>query len=152
MEWTANYKGEIVEKEVIKSFTNRRILQKLIYNHILYKTGEEAGVKRPTKINLPLLYDFQTENRQRLPHAKQILTYISMTEKQRINQNKIVELAQISTKGRLDMGNLFRALPYSLDNALSPFIVQGSPEDFREFVHESPKINYVMECIRSVKH
>jgi hypothetical protein len=151
IEWTANYKEEIVEKEVIKTFTNRRILQKLIYNHILYKTGEEAGVKRPTKINLPLLYDFKAENRPRLPHAKQILTYISMTEKQRINQNKIVELARSSTKGRLDMGNLFRALAYSLDNALSPFILNGSPEDFREFVHESPKINYVMECIRSVK-
>ncbi|HEY4785936.1 MAG TPA: SNF2-related protein, partial [Bacteroidales bacterium] len=57
VEWTANYKEEIVEKEVIKSFTNRLILQKLIYNHILYKTGEEAGVKRPFKVNLPKLYD-----------------------------------------------------------------------------------------------
>jgi len=56
-EWAANYKDEIVEKEVIKSFTNRLILQKLIYNHILYKTGEEAGVKRPCKINLPRMYE-----------------------------------------------------------------------------------------------
>lgn len=151
VEWTANYKEEIVEKEVIKSFTNRRILQKLIYNHILYRTGEEAGVKRPKKINLPMIYDSIGGRNIRLSQDKQILTYINMTEKQRINQNKIVELAKRSTQGKLDMGNLFRALAYSLDNALSPFILDGHPEDYKEFVNESPKIRYVMECIRSVK-
>lgn len=151
VEWTANYKEEIVEKEVIKSFTNRRILQKLIYNHILYKTGEEAGVVRPKKINLPLLYDFNN-TKIRLAQDKQVLTYINMTPKQRENQNKIVALAKNSTKGKLDMGNLFRALAYSLDNALSPFIVEGNPEDYKEFIEESPKLLYVMECIKSVKH
>lgn len=151
VEWTANYKEEIVEKEVIKSFTNRRILQKLIYNHILYKTGEEAGVKRPKKINLPMLYDAVAGKRERLEHEKQILTYINMTPRQRENQNKIVALAKSSTQGKLDMGNLFRALAYSLDNALSPFILNGSPADYKEFVEESPKIKYVMDCIRTVR-
>ena len=150
VEWTANYKEEIVEKEVIKSFTNRRILQKLIYNHILYKTGEEAGVVRPKKINLPLLYDFNN-TKIRLAQDKQVLTYINMTPKQRENQNGIVAMAKKSTQGKLDMGNLFRALAYSLDNALSPFILNGTPENYKEFVEESPKIQYVMECIRSVK-
>ena len=150
VEWTANYKEEIVEKEVIKSFTNRRILQKLIYNHILYKTGEEAGVVRPKKINLPLLYDFNN-TKIRLSQDKQVLTYINMTPKQRENQNGIVAMAKKSTQGKLDMGNLFRALAYSLDNALSPFILNGTPENYKEFVEESPKIQYVMECIRSVK-
>jgi hypothetical protein len=151
IEWTANYKEEIVEKEVIKSFTNRRVLQKLIYNHILYRTGEEAGVKRPKKINLPMLYDSIAGKRERLVHEKQILTYINMTPRQRENQNKIVALAKQSTKGKLDMGNLFRALAYSLDNALSPFILNGTPENYKEFVEESPKIKYVTDCIRTVK-
>ncbi len=151
VEWTANYKEEIVEKEVIKSFTNRRILQKLIYNHILYRTGEEAGVKRPKKINLPMLYNAVEGKRERLQHEKQVLTYINMTPMQRENQNSIVAMAKNATKGKLDMGNLFRALAYSLDNALSPFILKGSPADYNEFVEESPKIKYVMECIRSVK-
>jgi hypothetical protein len=150
VEWTANYKEEIVEKEVIKSFTNRRVLQKLIYNHILYKTGEEAGVVRPKKVNLPLLYDLE-DARKRLPQDEQVLTYIHMTPKQRENQNAIVAMAKNSTQGKLDMGNLFRALAYSLDNALSPFILNGTPESHREFVEQSPKIAYVMECIRSVK-
>ncbi|MBI5539059.1 MAG: hypothetical protein HY951_03305 [Bacteroidia bacterium] len=151
VEWTANYKEEIVEKEVIKSFTNRRILQKLIYNHILYRTGEEAGVKRPKKINLPMLYNAVAGKRERLEHEKQVLTYINMTPKQRENQNSIVAMAKKSTAGKLDMGNLFRALAYSLDNALSPFLLNGSPEDYNEFVNESPKIKYVMDCIQSVK-
>ena len=150
VEWAANYKEEIVEKEVIKSFTNRRILQKLIYNHILYKTGEEAGVVRPKKINLPLLYNFDNV-KERLPQDKQVLTYINMTPKQRENQNGIVAMAKNSTQGKLDMGNLFRALAYSLDNALSPYLLNGSPEDYKEFVEESPKIAYVMNCIKSVK-
>ncbi len=150
VEWTANYKEEIVEKEVIKSFTNRRILQKLIYNHILYKTGEEAGVVRPKKINLPLIYNFEN-TKERLPQDKQVLTYINMTPRQRENQNGIVSMAKNATKGKLDMGNLFRALAYSLDNALSPYLLKGSPESAKDFVDQSPKIAYVMECIRSVK-
>jgi superfamily II DNA/RNA helicase len=152
VEWTANYKEEIVEKEVIKSFTNRRVLQKLIYNHILYKTGEEAGVKRPKKINLPMIYNLlENKPEQRLPTAKQALTYINMTPMQRENQNRIVSLAKKSTEGKLDMGNLFRALAYSLDNALSPYLLNGTPENYKEFVENSPKIAYVMECIKSVK-
>lgn len=150
VEWAANYKEEIVEKEVIKSFTNRRILQKLIYNHILYKTGEEAGVVRPKKINLPLLYSFENA-KERLPQDKQVLTYINMTPKQRENQNGIVAMAKSSTQGKLDMGNLFRALAYSLDNALSPYLLNGTPEDYKDFVEQSPKIAYVMDCIKSVK-
>ncbi len=152
IEWTANYKEEIVEKEVIKSFTNRRVLQKLIYNHILYKTGEEAGVKRPKKINLPMVYNLLgNKPEQRLPVKDQALTYINMTPLQRENQNKIVSLAKKSTEGKLDMGSLFRALAYSLDNALSPYLLEGQPEDHLEFVKNSPKIAYIMECIASVK-
>jgi hypothetical protein len=150
VEWTANYKEEIVEKEVIKSFTNRRVLQKLIYNHILYKTGEEAGVIRPRKVNLPLLYDLES-GKVRLPPDEQVLTYIHMTPRQRENQNGIVAMAKNATRGKLDMGNLFRALAYSLDNALSPFILSGTPDNYRDFVEQSPKIAYVMNCIRSVK-
>jgi len=126
------------------------VLQKLIYNHILYKTGEEAGVVRPKKINLPLLYDFEN-SKQRLPKDKQVLTYINMTPKQRTNQDGIVAMAKKSTQGKLDMGNLFRALAYSLDNALSPYLLNGTPEDYKEFVEESPKISYVMDCIATVK-
>jgi hypothetical protein len=155
VEWTANYKEQIVEKEVIKSFTNRLILQKLIYNHILYKTGEEAGVKRPFKVNLPKLYDKSPDGKMlKLSPAKQVLTYIEPTAKQRRNQHDIVALAQSATSGKLNMGDLFRALAYSLDNALSPYLYAGNggrPENYKEFVEESPKILFACECCRTVK-
>jgi len=155
VEYTANYKDEIVEKEVIKSFTNRLILQKLIYNHIIYKTGEEAGVKRPFKVNLPKLYDKNSDGKSvKLSPQKQVLTYIEPTAKQRNNQARIVSLAQSATSGKLNMGDLFRALAYSLDNALSPYLYAGNsdkPNDYKEFVEESPKILFACECCRTVK-
>jgi len=153
-EWTANYKDEIVEKEVIKSFTNRLVLQKFIYNHILYKTGEEAGVKRPCKINLPRMYEKSGNQMVKLGSDKQVLTFLSPTTKQEINQNRIVDLAKSATSGKLNMGDLFRALNYSLDNALSPYLYKAAgeyPEDYKEFIHQSPKIKYTMECIKTVK-
>ncbi len=153
-EWTANYKDEIVEKEVIKSFTNRLILQKLIYNHILYKTGEEAGVKRPCKVNLPRMYENVEGQMKKLNSGQQILTYLKPTAKQVINQKQIVGLAKRATSGRLNMGDLFRALNYSLDNALSPYLYKNAgefPEDYKQFVNESPKIKYTLDCIRTVK-
>jgi hypothetical protein len=154
VEWTANYKDELVQKEVIKSFNNRLVLQSLIYNHILYKTGEEANVKRPCKVNLPLIYDSSKGSSVRLRPDKQVLTYIEPTPKQEINQAAIVSLAQSATKGQLNMGDLFRALAFSLDNALSPFLYKRSgeyPENYLEYVEESPKILFACECIRSVK-
>lgn len=151
-EFVANYKNEIEEKEVIKSFNNRLILQKLIYNNINYKTGEEAGVRRPCKVNLPKVNSTQEGMLKKLPPDKQILTYLKPTARQEINQQNIVRLARSSTHGKLDMANLLRSLNYSLDNALSPFLYEKEmPESAAEYVKESPKIHYIMECIRSVK-
>lgn len=151
-EYVANYKNEIEEKEVVKSFNNRLILQKLIYNNINYKTGEEAGVKRPCKINLPKVNTTQEGVMKKLSPDKQILTYLRPTPRQEINQESIVRLARSSTQGKLDMANLLRSLNYSLDNALSPFLYEKEmPESATEYVEGSPKIHYIMECIRSVK-
>lgn len=152
-EYVANYKNEIEEKEVIKSFNNRLILQKLIYNNINYKTGEEAGVKRPCKINLPKVNTTKDGVVKKLPPEKQILTYLKPTPRQQINQEEIVSLARSSTEGKLDMANLLRSLNYSLDNALSPFLYEKGiiPESAEEYVDESPKIKFIVECIRSVK-
>jgi hypothetical protein len=152
-EYVANYKNEIEEKEVVKSFNNRLILQKLIYNNINYKTGEEAGVKRPCKVNLPRVNTTKEGQVKRLPANKQILTYLKPTARQAINQKAIVNLAKSSTQGKLDMANLLRSLNYSLDNALSPFLYEKEeqPTDYLEYVNESPKINYIMGCVVSVK-
>jgi len=151
MEWAANYKEEIVQKEVVKSYINRMVLSKMIYNNIIYKTGEEAGVRRPTKINLPLLYEKKEGVSKRLTTDNQILTYLNMTSMQRNNQVNIVNTARDATNGKLQKGLLFKALNYSLDNALSPYLYDGVPADYEEFVENSPKIKYVLDCIASVK-
>lgn len=151
LEYVNSYDDTIREQHVVKSFNNRIILQQLIFNHIAYKTGEDAGVKRPCKINLPLLYSKETDGALRkLERDKQILTYLEMTPSQRANQEEIVSLARSATAGD---GNIMRALAQSLDNAVSPFLYKHSmpPADYKEFVDESPKIKYVVECIRSVK-
>jgi hypothetical protein len=149
-EYAVNYKEEVVPKDVVKSFNNRLLLQKLIYNHITYKTGEEAGVKRPVKVNLPRINVVEKGQSISLTPDKQVLTYLRMTSEQRYNQNEITELAKDAAR-RKSMSGIFRAMARSLDNALSPFLYQGQPESYIDFVDESPKIKYTMECIRTVK-
>lgn len=150
-EMVVNQREEIVSKDVIKRFNNRLVLQKLIYNHINYKTGEEAGVKRPCKINLPKTTTMQEGRIVKLKPQEQILTYLNMTPLQRMNQNTINAFAKMAAKKKFATADLFRALSQSLNNALSPFLYGGDPEDYAEFVNESPKIKYAVDCIASVK-
>lgn len=150
-EWSANYKGEIQEKEVVKSFINRIVLQKIIHNHIIYRTGKEANVKRPVKINLPRLYEETPQGFKKLDSKNQVLTYLKPTPLQEANQDRIYSKAKNATKGQLNMKDLFQALNESLDNALSPFLYSGTPDNYKEFVEESPKILFTCEAIKTVK-
>lgn len=151
LEFVNSYDDTIKQAFVVKAYNNRLVLQKLIHNHITYKTGEEAGVKRPCKISLPRVNAAGKDGViRRLDSQEQILTYLAMTPIQRDNQREIVDLAR---KGTALDGNIMRAMGQSLDNALSPFLYKYSspPEDYLEYVQESPKINYTMQCIASVK-
>lgn len=153
LEYVNSYDGSIEQKHVVKAFNNRLILQKLIYNHINYKTGEEAGVKRPCKINLPKTTTTNDRGQVvRLPKDQQLATYLKMTDQQEVYQNVLIALAQSGHTPYARMKNVMRALAGSLDNALSPFIYEKStPESYKVFVDGSPKIKYVMDCIASVK-
>lgn len=150
-EMVVNQREEIVPKDVIKGFNNRLVLQKLIYNHINYKTGEEAGVKRPCKINLPKTTTTKNGRIVKLKPKEQLLTYLNMTPLQRENQNRITAFARAAAQKKFSTADLFKALSYSLNNALSPFLFDGQPEDYKEYVEESPKIKYTVDCIASVK-
>lgn len=162
-EETVNAAGDLQEKDVVKSFRNREILQRLIYTHINYKTGEEAGVKRPSKINLPRVNTLDNGVLHRLPKDQQTLTYLQMTPRQQENQEKLlapIRRRYVNEKGvetgkgdiKANPGDVFRALNNSLDNAFSPFLYDRLPvDDYKEFVTESPKIHYACECIRAVK-
>ncbi len=155
LEYVVTARDQIETREVIKGFTNRILLQKLINGHILYRTGEEAGVTRPVKVNLPLLYEYEDEDgngvRDVLPKDKRVLTYLKMTERQAANQEEIIDTAR-NANVREDPGVMLRCLNWSLNNALSPFLFEGtSPEDEVELMEESPKLKFVMGCIATVK-
>ncbi len=152
-EYVMTYQGDIAKKHVVKSFNNRLVLQRLIYNHINYKTGEEAGVKRPCKISLPRTTktDEKTGLPVKLPPNQQVVTYLKMTEEQEENQAFINN--HPNTVSRMEkLKAIMRCLGWSLDNALSPFLfTKETPKDYKEFVEKSPKIMYTIGCIRSVK-
>ena len=83
---------------------------------------------------------------------KQVLTYLSLNEEQASTQ---LEINKEASEGvtRDDPGRILRLMSLSLNNALSPFLVKGSepPKDYLDFVNNSPKIKYAVECIRTVK-
>ncbi len=150
-EYTVTMKDTIQVRSVIKSFNNKNILQKILYNHFDYKTGAEAGVVRPCKINLPMLKTVQDGKFLELPPREQITTYLDMTEAQIAQQKQIVQLVKVAGKSP---GVMFRALARSLDNAFSPYLFLDNmphPElTAKEFVENSPKIYYTVKCIESV--
>jgi SNF2 family DNA or RNA helicase len=151
-EYVNTYDGGIAVAPVVKRFNNRLVLQKLIFNHIAYKTGEEAGVQRPCKINLPRVAKIEPDGRvRRLGPQEQTLTYLEMSPLQASNQARIISALQ--HRDPKDFGAIFRGLAQSLDNALSPHLVPGTPPpaDYREYITESPKLHYTMECVASVK-
>lgn len=152
-EYVVGVDGEIKESNVVKSFNNRVSLQKLIHNHINFKTGEEAGIPRPCKINLPKTTTRNDKgDTKKLKRDQQILTYLKMTPRQEINQARIAEEASKGAS-KDDPGRLLRVMGNSLNNALSPFLYDNAqPENYLDFVNESPKIQYTLECIRSVKN
>ncbi len=136
IEYAIDAKGEIITKPVIKSFQNLKLLQTILFNHFHYKDDpKEAGVVRPCKIDLP---------------NKDINTFLEMNEWQKKNQVDVKEMAK--SVSRTDPGAALRAMGMSLDNAFSPYLMNSDvPESAEQFVNNSPKIKYAVECIRSVK-
>lgn len=142
--------GEIKQKAVVKSFNNRLSLQKLIASHINFKTGEEANIPRPCKINLPKTTKSTDTGLEKLKKDDQILTYLELTPEQMANQRQINEAASKGAS-KDDPGKLLRLMSQSLNNALTPFLYDGIPADYKDFVENSPKILYTLNCVRDVK-
>ena len=136
IEYAIDAKGEIITKPVIKSFQNIKLLQTILYNHFHYKDDpKEAGVVRPCKIDLP---------------NQDINTYLEMNEWQQQNQAMVKVIAK--TVSRTNPGAVLKAINMSLNNAFSPYLFDRSePASAEEFVNNSPKIKYTMDCIESVK-
>jgi len=153
-EWVNSYDGTIKQRPVVKGFNNRVVLQKIIYNHINYKTGEEAGVKRPCKLNMPKLKEETEKGLVYLPKKDQLPTFLAMNEMQEQNQAFINQYPNSTSDPFERKKRIMQALGMSLDNATSPFLFKNNsrtPDDFVDFVVNSPKIHYMCECVKSVK-
>lgn len=149
-EYVVGQNGEIKLSTVVKSFNNRISLQKLINSHINFKTGDEANIPRPCKINLPKTTVQTDKGLTKLDKDNQILTYLELSEQQKINQS-IINAEASKGGSKDDPGRLLRLMSQSLNNALSPFLYDGTPKDYVDYVENSPKILYTLECIREVK-
>lgn len=180
-EWVVTKTGEVEHKQVIKGFINRVVLQNLIYNNITFCLGEDAvkkaNIERPKKINLPLIYQKTEKGIERLGVNEQILTYLKPTDKQQKYQDfiknwtnyemeKIKKIQDDELKLALMQKIIFRSIAMSQDNAISPYMFAYNAiqknivfddvatidiGNYKEFVEDSPKINYVCQCVKSVK-
>lgn len=160
-EYAIKQNGEVETKSVVKSFNNRLALQQLVFSHVSFKTGEDANVPRPCKINLPKTTVLTENGIVRLPKDKQLLTYLEQNDLQKENQKAINDRAS-EPVSKEEAGKLLSLMSESLNNAFSPFLVgkslssyvaflENQPEDYKDFVENSPKILYTVECIKTVK-
>jgi hypothetical protein len=166
--WTAA--GKFEPKAVIRGYNNLPTLQSMVYRSINYKTGEEANIQRPEKIVLPLTHDengvplsidyiVDTKLRPSQLQAtwlQEITDFASKDRKVR-NGSKLAGFYEEDKKGNIPGQTLIalnasRAVtfsPYALNLGGTPQFDQGQVTP-AQFVDNSPKIKYAVECIRSV--
>lgn len=167
-------KGTIESRAVIKGFNNLRTLQNIIFTSIHYKTGEEANVPRPVKVTYPLLKD---KNGRLLSAEDRVDTALPPTPDQEYWLREISLFARAAegsviedmipesyyVKGKLP-GRDLMAIGLAQACTLSPFLMRVGGEggdqvsadyDFKptylEYIESSPKLQYVMQCVQSVK-
>jgi hypothetical protein len=138
VEYTVDYKQDIVLNTVIKSFKNKNILRDILYRYFDYQDNPiDAGVKRPCKVNFP---------------NKETSTFLQMSDLQIEAQAMVIEEAD-SYDRETNRGAVGRALSWAKSNAFSPYLIPDIEmySDLDEFINESPKIKYTIECIKTVK-
>lgn len=138
VEYTVDYKQDIVLNTVIKSFKNKNILRDILYRYFDYQDNPiDAGVKRPCKVNFP---------------NKDTSTFLQMSDLQIEAQAMVIEEAD-SYDRETNRGAVGRALSWAKSNAFSPYLIPNIEmySDLDEFINESPKIKYTIECIKTVK-
>ena len=138
VEYTVDHLQNIVLNTVIKSFKNKNILRDVLYRYFDYQDNpSDAGVKRPCKLNFP---------------NNDISTFLQMSNLQIEAQEMVMEEAE-NYDPELNRGAVGRALSWAKSNAFSPYLVPNIEKynDLDEFINESPKIKYTIECIKSVK-
>ena len=148
--------GEIEESAVIKGWSNKVSLQKILFTYMNYKSGEDANIKRPQLWTLPKLSEMVNGVSIPLPLSEQSTTYLHPTREQKEIQKEISQwlIAQLKDSELMKRAPHLVADIKAKKNCISPYIYNDvspnliSPVDF---IESSPKLKYTMECIKSVK-
>ena len=166
--WTASGKFDI--RYVIRGYNNVPVLQTILFRSINYKTGEEANIQRPQKIVLPLYNDdkglplapeYIIETR--LPESAEQSRWLKEAYLFASNDFKDSEIFKTglypaNEKTRKPDGQVLVALNVSRVATITPLAItlRGQSQykqnfTFREVVESSPKLDYTMKCVKSVR-
>lgn len=128
-DWIVNSRNEVEYKQVVTGFKNASSLRELIKSVMLIRSAEDAGIVRPEKYT----------KRVTLEPSQAQIELIAQAEEEAVN-------------GKKDEGAVLKAINQSRKATLSPDIATDnfdvSPEDF---IKNSPKLNYVVEAVESMK-
>lgn len=113
MDYVVNAQYGVSFEKVIVGFTNLIALQTLIRKLILYKTGEEANVKRPKKYVLPYTKKSDGETIIELSNDEKVETFLEMTA----SQFELMELVKTYVAGAVSENDLFMADYFQVDKA-----------------------------------
>lgn len=128
-DWIVNSRNEVEYKQIVTGFKNASSLRELIKSVMLIRSAEDAGIVRPEKFTRRVTLE---------PSQKQ-LELIEKAEEEAVS-------------GKKDEGAVLKAINQSRKATLSPDIATDnfdvSPEDF---IKNSPKLDYVMKAVASMK-
>lgn len=174
-EWVVGPSNTLKIDTVIRNYDNRVVLQNLIFSCMLHKTGEEANVPRPIKVEYPRVRD---EDGLLLPELDQVDTKLRPTKDQAYWFDQIAAMAvdgksgiaadlphhyfddrskQVKAKvlyavtlGRLNVISPYLMTYKNADKTVEYFVGDGKPT-MQEFFASSPKLSYVLGCIKTIK-
>lgn len=128
-DWIVNSRNEVEYKQVVTGFKNASSLRELIKSVMLIRSAEDAGIVRPEKYTKRVTLE---------PSQEQI--------------DLIAEAEEEAVTGKKDEGAVLKAINQSRKATLSPDIATDnfdvSPENF---IKNSPKLNYIMSAVESMK-
>lgn len=168
--WTAA--GKFDTKAVIRGYNNLPILQSMIFRSIIYKTGEDANIQRPEKVLLPLKTDEKgvplpfeyvvdttiQPTPDQLKWLKQAADFANNADTQKRNSTILARYYPPKERGVIP-GQVLISLNVARTVTFSPYALYLDSQPYyhvdqlsaQKFVEDSPKIRYVVECIRTVK-
>ncbi|MCM1296179.1 MAG: SNF2-related protein, partial [Muribaculaceae bacterium] len=130
-DWVVDSKNDVVFKQIASGFKNLQSLQSVVKSCMLIRSAEDAGIKRPNKHT----------KRVTLEPTQEQLNIIAEAESEAIHAKKD------------DKGAVLKAISKARIATISPDIynknIEVSPEDF---IKNSPKLEYVMNAVESMKN